>query len=441
MRHHASVYQFLLGPLESHGHAFGEVEPCFLNDGDAESFFLELLRDPVAAKTVRDLAAEVAPSIHGRDVGLAPALEVARALSRVMIRDRQFRVVRHRAKAPLSFSGASGPAPAALQEEPKATRKTPFITPDQKPSWLLLRVVWDGSSAPVSRLPLVVETTGSSGSSRSMLNTDARGLARFEVPPRRCDARSSFKGLTAKECAAFVAIEDETKDPPEAFASTSAAAPKAIVNIQERRVRKGDMLERIAQEVGMTGRDLAFFNWGTKAPDEVNEHLSADIGCTKRGADGSSYVFDDSDSPGVLLLPRPWTQEGLAAACRYVVRVRPVRSTGVLHVRLHVKEDALAEAEHRLSTADDSHEQSLAPADGACAEDGPGAANLAFAGCPTHLAYSLAVTRAGRTSACFREVLYQEASDCAEDHDPPEPEAGESDSGDEFRKAEPPEAA
>ncbi len=78
-------------------------------------------------------------------------------------------------------------------------------------------------------------------------------------------------------------------------------------------------------------------------------------------------------------------------------------------------------------------------ADGAEIEDG--AADLAFAGCPAHLSYSLDITGADSASACFQAVPFQEASNTEEDEEESESEASESDSDDASRDAEPPEAA
>ncbi len=70
---------------------------------------------------------------------------------------------------------------------------------------------------------------------------------------------------------------------------------------------------------------MATFNFGTKDPGEVNEHLAAEVGCTKKTADGANYVFDDGDEPGVILVPRQWKQPGLASERKHIVRVKAIQ--------------------------------------------------------------------------------------------------------------------
>ncbi len=322
--------------------------------------------------------------------------------------------------------------------EPVKVLRTPSpVVPDS--SWVEVQVVWDKSGEPVANLPIVLESPGGDGSMRS---TGQDGRIRLDpVDPGGCEARSSFAGLKYSECVEIAGTGEKSPSTDATDGQAPRDRPQAIVQVARRKVRSGDTLESIAQDAGLKWQDLAFFNWGTKAPAEIDEHLFADVGCTKRTADGKNYIFSDGDSPGVLLVPVPWRESGLASGRRNVLRVCPLRSTGVLHVRLHVDQDAAAEQEHHLSATDDSHEQSLAAADGAKTEDGTGAADIAFAGCPAHLSYSLDTTGADSASACFREVPFQEASDSGEADSQCEPEAGEGDSGDAHRNAEPPEAA
>lgn len=72
----------------------------------------------------------------------------------------------------------------------------------------------------------------------------------------------------------------------------------------EHKVRRGETLESIASAHGMTWRQLAQFSFGTDHPSAVTDALRAYVGCTRRTADGRSYVFDDTDDPGILYLPK-----------------------------------------------------------------------------------------------------------------------------------------
>ncbi len=94
--------------------------------------------------------------------------------------------------------------------------------------------------------------------------------------------------------------------------------------VEEHRVREGETLESIAKGAGMTREDLAFFNWGTKDAKEIDTHLVVDVGCTKKSADGKTFVFSDGDAPGLLYVPRDWRAERLPTRTTHVVRVRTI---------------------------------------------------------------------------------------------------------------------
>jgi hypothetical protein len=194
-------------------------------------------------------------------------------------------------------------------------------------TWVGVTVIWDDTGEPVADLPVVIEPQGGD---RSMVTTKPNGCARLEpVDMGRCEARCTFRGLTRDECVAFVGMgEGNGTARPLATNGQHRVArprvrPKAIVQIEERRVRTGDTLESIARQVGLKAEELAFFNWGTRDREQVNEHLAAEVGCTRKDEEGA-YVFDGSDGPGVILVPRQWKAPGLATCRTHVVRVRPV---------------------------------------------------------------------------------------------------------------------
>lgn len=109
------------------------------------------------------------------------------------------------------------------------------------------------------------------------------------------------------------------KDEPE-FASDGR-----ILFVEEHKVQTGETIKSLAEANGMTWQELAEFNWDTSVPDEINQHLRDELGCTKRTADGNNYVFDGNDTPGILLIPRPWTRAGFATERTHVIRVRRMR--------------------------------------------------------------------------------------------------------------------
>ena len=97
-----------------------------------------------------------------------------------------------------------------------------------------------------------------------------------------------------------------------------------IAEIEEHRVSTGETLESLAQANALTWQQLAYFNWETDIPDEINARIQSYMGSTRRSADSQFYVFDDEDDPGIILIPRPWEVTGLPidTPAPHTIRVR-----------------------------------------------------------------------------------------------------------------------
>ena len=217
----------------------------------------------------------------------------------------------------------------AIQEEESAPPRyakeehvpEPEPPAEVEPRRFEVRVVWDDTGEPVIDLPLVVDP----GRGALSLETDANGRVRVEnVTSLSCECRSSFRGIRYDECALFAGSGDAARPPANADrAALASRRPKSIVQVETLKVRTGDSLQSIGQSHGVAWRDLAYFNWGTRELEAINSHPAAEVGCTKKSPDGKTYLFDDADSPGTLLVPRQWRQPGLATGLSHVLRVRP----------------------------------------------------------------------------------------------------------------------
>jgi hypothetical protein len=195
-------------------------------------------------------------------------------------------------------------------EEKEEKKKDEAAEPEK--TWLELCVVTDGG-APVS-LELVV-TTASGEEKKVKTGSDGKikldGLlagsfsVRSDRGDMRRDATLKFGGVGG-DPAAPTAIADESKS-------------YCIADVEEHRVASGETLASIAEKAGMTWQELAKWNWGTDDLQKLDTFLRLEVGCTKR-KDGH-YVFDDSDKPGVLLVPKPWVKEGLSGGSTCVIRV------------------------------------------------------------------------------------------------------------------------
>jgi hypothetical protein len=52
-----------------------------------------------------------------------------------------------------------------------------------------------------------------------------------------------------------------------------------------------------------TANDLAFFNFKTRNPPEINWYLFNKVGCRRITHDGKNYMFSSGDQPGLIYLP------------------------------------------------------------------------------------------------------------------------------------------
>jgi hypothetical protein len=125
-----------------------------------------------------------------------------------------------------------------------------------------------------------------------------------------------------------------------------------IARVEEHRVRTGETLKSIAEDNGMTWQRMAEFNWGTAAPDKINEFLQDEVGCTAKTPDGHNYSFRDTDHPGILFIPKKWEQNGLPTDKIHKI---PVRQMGRFLVILENDEGLrIPEAEYEATLSDGS---------------------------------------------------------------------------------------
>jgi hypothetical protein len=203
----------------------------------------------------------------------------------------------------------------------------PPISPSQMKrlmaGWIELVVVWDDTGQPVPGVPLTLQTSGN----RQSLKTDGSGRVRLEDVEAYCEVMSNFKGATLDQCLVVSGVGSVPVKAASKRETAVASTPLFIAAIEAYKVKSGETIESISASVGMDWKQLAKFNWGTDSPKEVNERLRADVGCTKKTADGRNYVLDDADSPGIIYIPSEWSQS-FQPRRTYYLRVR--RPKGIL---------------------------------------------------------------------------------------------------------------
>ena len=103
-------------------------------------------------------------------------------------------------------------------------------------------------------------------------------------------------------------------------------------------VKDGDTLDSVAGQAGVTKAELCKFNFGTTQLPEVNRALVELVGCRKKSADGTTFVFSSKDAKrgsGALLLPKKYKKSGLPLDKTNTVKVnKPKPATAAAIVSL-----------------------------------------------------------------------------------------------------------
>jgi hypothetical protein len=155
--------------------------------------------------------------------------------------------------------------------------------------------------------------------------TGPSGVVRLDdIDPGSCEVACDLVKPKRETTLNFVRT-GEVRNAPPAAGGAPAGAPVTgglvIAQVESHKVKAGESIDSLARGAGMTWQDLSVFNWGTSVPEEINVHLVKDVGCTKKTLDGKNYMFDDSDSPGIMYIPHPFEEAGLSTGQRHVLQV------------------------------------------------------------------------------------------------------------------------
>lgn len=187
--------------------------------------------------------------------------------------------------------------------------------------WIEFRIVWDDTGEPLAGVPLVLVAPDGT---RTRASTDARGLVRLDAIKRgTCELQTELEQLTRAGAVVFAGTGPVTApEPPE-----RREPPREgwrLLNVDLWKVTRADSIALLAGRCRVHWKDLARLNFGTDKPAHINRCLARDVGCTHRTADGHNYRFDDSDEPGLMILPRPYVRAGFATFETHTLRVLPL---------------------------------------------------------------------------------------------------------------------
>jgi len=207
---------------------------------------------------------------------------------------------------------------------PPVAQPQPGLAPPAQTATFDVELIDEDTGKPVPSVRLDVLLAD--GTTRS-LTTGQTGTAQaIGVPPGNNTLSSDPDGAEIDRTLAFVGKGRGAKaaSAPATPRSQSFARTFVVARIQEHKVKTGETLAQLASNNGLSWQALALFNWGVSSPAEINGALREKVGCTKKTRDGKSYMFDDSDDPGIVYIPTPWKESNLAGGQRHTFRVRRV---------------------------------------------------------------------------------------------------------------------
>jgi hypothetical protein len=210
-------------------------------------------------------------------------------------------------------------------EPPAETQQAPAPPPKQKKlTWIEVQVFNDVTKKPY---PWVRMTMRLPTGEENYYTTDGDGTFRVDdIEPGSCDVWCDLHNAQITDTLHFVGDGKPAGPPPGQSNGRRGGDTgiKRIAEITEHKVKKGESIASLAEQAGMKWQELAYFNWGTSVPDEINKNLHDKVGCSKKTRDGKNYMFDDTDKPGIMLIPKKWSKEGLATGQTHPFRVKPI---------------------------------------------------------------------------------------------------------------------
>jgi hypothetical protein len=189
--------------------------------------------------------------------------------------------------------------------------------PRGRRAWIEFKVLHARTGKPIPGILLTVRLPGGEDYA---IQSDAGGMISLDdIDPGTCDLTCDLNGARLDQTLKFVSIGSTGagREP----AMSKGAEPLIIAHVKRHKVAGGESLDSLARQAGITAQELARFNWNTDDPERINEFLKESVGCPRMSPDGSSYVFDSSDTPGILYIPTVWEQKGFATGKLHYVRV------------------------------------------------------------------------------------------------------------------------
>ncbi len=198
------------------------------------------------------------------------------------------------------------------------------------------RIIDDATGEPMPRVKIGIRLAD--GSIRNLVSGGDGLVEVLDVEPGSHTLNGAAAGATVRDVLEVVALGESSeangaasgvsasKGPGKttrrhtADASTGPSSYNLVV-IEQHRVKTGETLEKIAAQYDLSRATLAHFNWGVYSPEEVEEKLRDELGCTQKDANGRYLLTDDAD-PGLLFIPKAWSESGLSTGEQHTVRVR-----------------------------------------------------------------------------------------------------------------------
>lgn len=191
-------------------------------------------------------------------------------------------------------------------------------------TWLTITVVDQESGERVENAALVF--TFPDGTTKEMKSGPDGVVELKDLSHKSVGVGGDFSNALLKESLHVVDLVEgaprEEQPPASPGGQGSQGGGKlALAAIETHKVKSGETLDSLARANNLTWQKLSEFNWGTSVPNEINQFLRTHVGCTRKTRDGNNYMFDSSDTPGLVYVPHPWSVVRVETGKSYTLHV------------------------------------------------------------------------------------------------------------------------
>lgn len=239
----------------------------------------------------------------------------------------------------------------------QATENNTLI-PEEK-AWILFKILVDKTDEPVSNMRFEITLPDQS---KKKVKTNTHGIILMKnIDPGSCDLTCNInkESLTYLNTFGFLGtgasmITPDSDDTIYAtceknqYRNQEKKNNSFLVNLVEHPISPGESLKKIANQYGLTHKELLEFNWGAANHDKIQYHVEYDTGCLARDEASDDYIFNENGKkePDTIYAYKKWRQSGYATNQEHIIRVEQAGYDIRIHFRHDINPNRYSEDEY-----------------------------------------------------------------------------------------------